>query len=402
MVSRDRWSTDAGDVPMVARWGTEHPSAPLVVALHGNGTSEHSMIEIAPWLPHGPVAYVAVRAPIEHGTGDSWFLDDGDGRPDAAGLAATSRWLLDWLVTEGDPDRPVLLMGFRDGVALAGALMLGEPHRFAGGVLLYGALPFGALASGDGGPLTRGRLAGMPVFLAHGADDTRTPAHLLAQTWDWLTTQSGAPLWAERAPGGAQLAGKVVGDVGTWLGDRLDHLRAHGENPVPDGDEPLWPTLGPAPEGARLPARAGEPPEVTTGIPQHQLTQIAPPHLQAQLWTRLAALGAVSTAPTTVGVAGTRALLLDRAAAAGPDAAFILPAVGEFAHLHPEPDGSLHVVLPDALAYDALAKGWAVAHPLAGVRLSPGMVLVPGPRDAAEVEIVAGIAAASHRYATAG
>jgi phospholipase/carboxylesterase len=33
---------------MVARWGTTHPSAPLVVALHGNGTSEHSMIEIAP------------------------------------------------------------------------------------------------------------------------------------------------------------------------------------------------------------------------------------------------------------------------------------------------------------------------------------------------------------------
>ena len=69
--------------------------------------------------------------------------------------------------------------------------------------------------------------------------------------------------------------------------------------------------------------------------------------------------------------------------------------------MHPAPDGSLHVVLPDAQAYDALAKGWAVAHPLAGVRLSPGMVLVYGPRDAAEVEIVAGIAAASHRYATA-
>ena len=40
------------DGPMVARWGTGNPSAPLVVALHGNGTSEHSMIEIAPWLPY--------------------------------------------------------------------------------------------------------------------------------------------------------------------------------------------------------------------------------------------------------------------------------------------------------------------------------------------------------------
>jgi phospholipase/carboxylesterase len=54
---------------MVARWGSPHPSAPLVVALHGNGTSEHSLIEIAPWLPHGPVAYVAVRGPLERPTG---------------------------------------------------------------------------------------------------------------------------------------------------------------------------------------------------------------------------------------------------------------------------------------------------------------------------------------------
>jgi phospholipase/carboxylesterase len=393
MVSRDRRSTDAGDVPMLARWGTEHPSAPLVVALHGNGTSEHSMIEIAPWLPHGPVAYVAVRAPIQRGTGFSWFLDTGGGRPDPASLAATCRWFLDWLDTEGDPDRPILLIAFRDGVTLAGALMLAAPHRFAGGVLLYGALPFDA-----GVPMTRGRLSGMPVFLAHGDGDTRTPSHLLARTWDWLAKQSGAPLWAERAPDGKQLAGKVVGDVGTWLSDRLDHLRAHGENPVPDGDEPAWPTL----PGGRLPVRAGEPPEVTATIPQHQESQNAPPHLQAELWTRLAALDAVSTAPTTVGVAGTRALLLDRETTAGPDAAFILPALGEFAHMHPDPDGSLHVVLPDAQAYDALAKGWAVAHPLAGVRLSPGMVLVPGPRDAAEVDIVAGIAAASHRYAASG
>ena len=75
---------------------------------------------------------------------------------------------------------------------------------------------------------------------------------------------------------------------------------------------------------------------------------------------------------------------------------------GEFcddssAKIEPEPKDWFK---PDT--YDALAKGWAVAHPLAGVRLSPGMVLVPGPRDAAEVEIVAGIAAASHQYAATG
>jgi phospholipase/carboxylesterase len=370
---------------MVARWGSEHPATPLVVALHGNGTSEHSLIEISPWLPHGPVAYVSVRAPIEHGTGYVWF--PGGGRPDATDLAGTCRWFLRWLDTEGDPERPVLLLGFRDGVTLAGGLMLEAPERFAGAALLYGALPFDA-----GVPMAHAALRGMPVFLAHGTDDTRTPAPLLAQTWDWLARHSGAPVWRERAPGGDQLAGQVVGHLGTWLGDRLDYVRAHGENPLPDGDEPLWP--------GRLRARDGEPPEVTAGIPQHQSSQIAPAALQDDLWKRLSALDGVGTGPTSVGVAGTRALFLDRGVAGGPDAAYLLPADGEFAHVHPEGDGSLHLVLPDALAYDALAKGWAIAHPLAGVRLGAGTVLVPGPRKPAEVEIVASIVAASHRYAS--
>ena len=386
---RDLPAAGPGDEPMVARWGTTHPSAPLLVALHGNGTSEPSMIEISPWLPHGPVAYVALRAPIEHGTGFRWYRDDD---PDPDDLAATCAWFLDWLDREGDPERPVLLAGFREGVTVAGALLLGAPHRFAGGVLIYGALPSDARV-----PMVRGELAGMPLFLAHGSQDPRTSAHLLARTWDWLTRDSGAPVWAVRVAGGEQLAGKVVGDVSTWLADRLDFLRAHGENPLPDGVEPCWPTLG-----GRLPARAGTAPEVTAGIPQHQLTQNAPPDLQERLWARLTTLDGVRIAPATVGVEGTRALLLGRVAAKGPDAAFLLPAVGEFAHQHPEPDGSLHAVLPDELTYDALAKGWALAHPLAGLRVSRATVLVPGPRDAAELEVVAGIAAASHRYAAAG
>lgn len=377
MGSRAGWSTDADGRPMVARWGSEHPAVPLVVALHGNGTSEHSMIEISPWLPHGPVAYVSVRAPVEHGTGYSWFTDAGD-------LPTTVAWLLDWLDSEGDPDRPVLLLAFRDGVTIAGALMLAAPQRFSGAALLYGALA--------GLPPQRARLAGMPVFLAHADDDPRTPAHLLARTWTWLARDSGAPLWAERVPGGDQLAGKVVGDLGTWLADRLDHLRAHGENPLPGGDEPDW-------DGRPLPHRAGPAPDTTTGIPQHQTSQNAPADVAERLWARLAALDGVGTGPTTVGPPGTRALLLDRAVATGPDTAYLLPAAGEFAHQHAAPDGSLHLALPDALAYDALAKGWALPHPLAGVRLSPGMVLVPGPRDAGELETVAAIVAASLRYA---
>ncbi|WP_446686508.1 luciferase domain-containing protein, partial [Pseudonocardia pini] len=49
---------------------------------------------------------------------------------------------------------------------------------------------------------------------------------------------------------------------------------------------------------------------------------------------------------------------------------------------------SLHLALPPALAYDAVAKGWGVPHPLAGVRMDAGVVLVPGPRDPDEMQVV--------------
>ncbi|SDL76316.1 phospholipase/carboxylesterase [Geodermatophilus siccatus] len=41
-----------------------------------------------------------------------------------------------------------------------------------------------------------------------------------------------------------------------------------------------------------------------------------------------------------------------------------------------------------------------MAHPLAGVRLTPGMVLLFGPRDAAEPETVVGVVTTSHAWAS--
>lgn len=363
-------AADRGDEPMVARWGSDHPTAPLVVLLHGNGTSEHSMIEIAPWLPHGPVAYVAVRAPLPAVRGYRWFTE-ADGRPDPDELASAARFVLRWL--DGEGDRPLLLLAFRGGVTLAGSLLLTAPERFSGAVLLHGALALDP-------PPPRGALRGMPLLLAHADDDPHTPAPLLAATRDWLRRWSGAPLRLEGAAGD-RLAGSVVGAAGSWLGDRLDHLREHGESPLPDSPDPDWPGLG------RLPSRAGGPPDTTTGLPQLPHGSSPDPGL----WERIAGLG--TPAEATIGPPGTRSLLLPEAA--GPRAAFLHG--NEFAHLHP--DGSLHLCLPPALAYDALVKGWALAHPLAGVRLSAGLVLVPAPRDAAEREVVTAVAAAARRYA---
>ena len=73
--------------------------------------------------------------------------------------------------------------------------------------------------------------------------------------------------------------------------------------------------------------------------------------------------------------------------------------VGEFAHLHPSYDGSLHLVLPPDQAADVSAKGWGRPHMWAGTRLSSGFMMVYGPRDEQELAVVLGIVRASHAYA---
>ena len=96
---------------------------------------------------------------------------------------------------------------------------------------------------------------------------------------------------------------------------------------------------------------------------------------------------------------GARAFVLDPARSGSLDP-FIVPSAGEFAHVHPGYDGSMHLALPPTLAADVVAKGWGVAHPLAGVRLTPGMTMHFGPRAADELETVVGVVATSHAWAS--
>lgn len=372
--------------PVVATYGATDPSTPLVVLLHGRGSNEREILGLTGHLPTGP-AYAAVRAPIAEGGGFAWFANRGIGRPVAASLEATMGWFRAWLDSVAPAGRPVILVGFSGGAAFAGGLLLADPARFAGAAILYGTLPFDA-----GVPLTPARLAGVPVFVAQGEQDTVIPRELLDRTWSYLLTDSAAPTYARRDPGGHGITAQTVAELGGWIGERLDFVTRR--SPFPPGPS-TWPTLT---DGV-LPARSGDRPAVSWTIPQEQLSDQAPAELQEELFSRISSLDGVTTQQSAISVPGARGLMLtDRREA--PLDAFLVPRAGEFAHLHPSHDGSLHLALPPALAADAVAKGWAVAHPLAGVRLARGMVMVYGPRDDAELATVAGIVETSHAYAT--
>jgi phospholipase/carboxylesterase len=151
--------------------------------------------------------------------------------------------------------------------------------------------------------------------------------------------------------------------------------------------------------GGVLPERRGARPAISHRIPQQQVSDNAPAELQERLFERVMGLPGVGTAPSAISVPGARGFVLDTPLS-GPVDAFLVPAAGEFAHLHPGCDGSLHLSLPPELAADAVRQGWAVPHPWAGVRLSPGFVLVYGPRDDHEFAVVAAIVATGHAWAT--
>jgi phospholipase/carboxylesterase len=113
---------------------------------------------------------------------------------------------------------------------------------------------------------------------------------------------------------------------------------------------------------------------------------------------RAFSLPGVHEQPSAISVPGARALVL-QGDGDGPASAFLTGR--EFAHLHPDPDWSLHLTLAEDLARNAIGAGWAEPHFLAQTgALPPTVVLVYAPRDRTELDVVWHLLQESQRFAT--
>lgn len=147
-----------------------------------------------------------------------------------------------------------------------------------------------------------------------------------------------------------------------------------------------------------LPERAGQRPNTTPTNPHTQLDQNPEDLVVRELAQRLFALPDVEERPSAISVPGARALWLRDEVSPGPPEAFLIGR--EFAHIHPMPDGSMHAALPPELAEEVIEKGWAEQHPVARMgHIPPNVVMIYPPRNAEEIEIVAGLVAESYRHA---
>jgi phospholipase/carboxylesterase len=187
------------------------------VLLHGRGADEHDLFSLTHRLPPN-FCYVSLRGFLSYaGGGYTWFESRGAGEPIAKSLRTTVRALRNWLDDAIAAERraPVYLFGFSAGMMMAGALLLDEPQRFAGAILLSGALPLDSGLSAE-----PGRLGGIPIFYARGTLDDVIPLALVARCEAYLRERSGADLTFREYAHAHQISSREVDDIGAWLNER--------------------------------------------------------------------------------------------------------------------------------------------------------------------------------------
>ncbi len=133
-------------------------------------------------------------------------------------------------------------------------------------------------------------------------------------------------------------------------------------------------------------------------MPYLQLDQWPPEAIVEELVSQCLDFPNVRARQSRMASPESRALSLPDAFAAGPANAFIDG--HEFCHLHPPPDGSIHLTLPKDLRERAVHQAWAEQHPVVRVGVMPEtLVMVYAPRSSDELGIVLKLVWGSYQFA---
>ena len=147
-----------------------------------------------------------------------------------------------------------------------------------------------------------------------------------------------------------------------------------------------------------LPVRQGQPPRTGRMVPYVQLDQWPPRNIAEELIERSLRLPHVKSRESRMASQRTRALWLPDTFAVGPPEAFIDG--HEFCHLHPPPEGGIHLTLPEGTRSLAVGMGWAEPHPVARLGAMPAsLVMVYAPRNCEELAVALRLVQNSYDFA---
>ena len=156
---------------------------PLLILLHGYGSTESDLFQLGTSLPLEPVI-ASLRAPLAAQwplVGWAWYPLQGDFLPVPAEVDAAADAVLDWIDRLTVAPTSIGLLGFSQGASVVLQLLRAAPDRFAYGVALAGFVASldhtGDAALAEASP---------PVFWGRGTLDTVIPALAVRLTAEWL------------------------------------------------------------------------------------------------------------------------------------------------------------------------------------------------------------------------
>jgi phospholipase/carboxylesterase len=223
-------------LPLVyLEYGPQQPAPegkkpPLLLMLHGVGANERDLFPLASELDPR-LQILSLRAPLTRGPNSyAWFtvaflptgfkiapeqLDASRQRVIEFIHAAVKRY-------DADPER-VYLLGFSQGAITSLAVALTEPELLAGVIALSGRIP----PEAEPWIVAPERTVGLPIFLAHGRQDSVIPYEWAERAKPILERQWVA-LEYHAYDMDHQIGALTLADLTAWLTAHLDAPRREG------------------------------------------------------------------------------------------------------------------------------------------------------------------------------
>jgi phospholipase/carboxylesterase len=201
--------------------GSKTRNHPVLLLLHGRGTNEDDLLELADYLD--PRFFlVSVRAPFryEEGFGGYTWYDVQDVGIPHAGQFEESYNRLGQFVLDVNQNYPVdprrmFLLGFSMGSIMSLALSLTKPELIRGVVAHSGYIPENTSLQ-----FAWDRLQRLSLFIAHGVNDSVIPVHLGRRAHD-LLSRTQADLTYKEYPIPHSMSEQSVSDLADWLQKKL-------------------------------------------------------------------------------------------------------------------------------------------------------------------------------------
>ena len=145
------------------------------------------------------------------------------------------------------------------------------------------------------------------------------------------------------------------------------------------------------------PPRPGRRPTMHRSLPHIQLDQLPASETIDALIGRGLSIPGVQWRQSRMASPESHALWIPDFLALGPAEAFIDG--HEFCHLHPSPEGSIHLTLPAILRDEVIRLGWGEPHPIAAAGILPSLITIYAPRTVEEIDTVFDLVLQSFQFA---